>query len=117
MLSTDQLITVGQSRATLSGAKEKLCYTSKTLRDHDSKEGFKVHLVEVDEAKRELKQLIDETLAGGEVLITHDHHPLVRLVKAEPEECSVRSIGSARELIEIHPDFDEPLEEFLPYSQ
>lgn len=70
--------------------------------------------VDVDEAKDHLSDLIDEALQGAEVVLTKDNKPVVKLVpvsggKARPV------FGSAHGLIQLSPDFDEPLEDLDQY--
>ncbi|HEV7517107.1 MAG TPA: DUF2281 domain-containing protein [Thermoanaerobaculia bacterium] len=74
-----------------------------------------MHKVDLEQACESLPELIEEALAGGEVLITRDRQPLVRLVAAAPRERKPRTFGSAKGLIKISDDFDEPLEDFRDY--
>jgi len=75
-----------------------------------------MHKVDVEQARDCLPDLIEEAMAGGEVLITRDSQPLVRLVvAATPRERKRRHFGSAKGLIHIADDFDEPLEDFRDY--
>jgi prevent-host-death family protein len=71
--------------------------------------------VDVEQARECLPDLIEEAMAGGEVLITRDRRPLVRLVAAAPRERKERPFGSAQGLVHIADDFDEPLEDFRDY--
>ncbi len=74
-----------------------------------------MHKVDLEEARESLPELIEEAMAGGEVLITRDRQPLVHLVAAAPLERKPRPFGSAKGLIKISDDFDEPLEDFRDY--
>jgi antitoxin (DNA-binding transcriptional repressor) of toxin-antitoxin stability system len=74
-----------------------------------------MHQVEVERASEQLPGLIQEALSGRDVVITQDQRPLVRLVKAAPSALRRRQAGSARGLIAVADDFDEPLEDFGPY--
>jgi len=75
-----------------------------------------MHKVDLEQARECLSELIEETLAGGEVLITRDRQPLVRLVvAAPPRERKERHFGSAKGLVHIADDFDQPLEDFREY--
>ena len=71
--------------------------------------------VEVDEAKEHLSDLIDEALQGIEVVLTKDKKPVVKLVPVSDQEARP-VFGSARGLIWLSPDFDEPLEDFVQYQ-
>jgi prevent-host-death family protein len=71
----------------------------------------KINLVE---ASKNLPALIEAAIDGEEIVITKDNQPVVKLtpvlsVKRRP------LFGSAKELITISDDFDEPLEDFKDY--
>ena len=70
--------------------------------------------VTAEEAKARLTDLIAEAIKGETVLITQNGHDAVQLVPVEQEERRPR-FGSAKGLITIADDFDEPLEEFKEY--
>ena len=70
--------------------------------------------VTISEAAQKLPDLIDAALRGEEIIITDGDRPLVSLtpttsIKPRPK------FGSAKGLIEISDDFDEPLEDFKDY--
>lgn len=71
--------------------------------------------VEVEQAREQLPDLIEEAMRGSEVIITRDHLPLVQLVEVRPPERRRRRPGSARGPITIADDFDAPLEDFCEY--
>ena len=70
-------------------------------------------MVQVDfyQAKERFLEIIEHILNGEDVLIERDDQPLVRLTSATVEK-KQRIFGSARGLIQIAPDFDEPLADF-----
>jgi prevent-host-death family protein len=73
-----------------------------------------VKIVNIHEAKTHLSRLIEEALAGEEIVIARGNQPVVRLVlveSARPE----RSLGWAKGLIRIAADFDAPLDDFAGY--
>ena len=70
--------------------------------------------IDVNQAKQQLPQLIEQALGGNEVIITKSGQPIVRLV-AITKRRHQRQFGSARGLIEMSDDFDEPLEDFRDY--
>lgn len=75
-----------------------------------------MHQVNVEEAKTHLTDLIDAAVNGEEILITKDEQHVVRLVpvsKAKPRP----QFGSAKGLITISDDFDEPLADFDEYMK
>jgi antitoxin (DNA-binding transcriptional repressor) of toxin-antitoxin stability system len=73
-----------------------------------------MHQINIDEAKSNLPDLIDAAINGEEVVIAKDDQHVVRLVpisrtKPRPQ------FGSAKGLISMSDDFDEPLEDFADY--
>jgi prevent-host-death family protein len=81
------------------------------------KRGFiTMHQVDLDEAKSHLPDLVEAAIKGEEVVITKDDQPVVKLVpialtKPHPQ------FGSAKGLITMSEDFDEPLEDFDEYMR
>ena len=70
----------------------------------------------IKDAQDHLQQLIDDAQHGKEILIQDDNAQTVQLVPvAAPEKGQPRKPGSARGLIEMSPDFDEPLDDFKDY--
>lgn len=73
-----------------------------------------MHNVKLDEAQTRLSDLINAAVQGETVLITNDNQQVVRLVPiSEPRR---RQFGSAKGLISITDDFDDPLPEFDEYK-
>jgi antitoxin (DNA-binding transcriptional repressor) of toxin-antitoxin stability system len=71
--------------------------------------------VTIHEAKTHLSRLIQQALAGEEIVIAKGQRPLVKLV-ALPEARPQRRIGQARGVVlYMADDFDEPLPEFEGY--
>ncbi|NWF59772.1 MAG: type II toxin-antitoxin system prevent-host-death family antitoxin [Fischerella sp.] len=72
--------------------------------------------VDIVKASKSLSELIEAVIGGEEVIITRENQPLVRLVvisetKPRPQ------FGSAKNLIVMSEDFDEPLEDFNEVSR
>lgn len=67
--------------------------------------------ITLTEASQHLSDLIEAALRGEEIVITKDEQPVVKLVPFKRG----RRAGSAKGLIEISDDFDEPLEDFKDY--
>ncbi len=67
--------------------------------------------VEVEQAREQLTDLIEEAMRGSEVVITRGHLPLVRLVEVRAAKRRRRRPGSAKGLITIADDFDAPLDD------
>lgn len=71
--------------------------------------------VDLNQAKDRFLELVELAASGEEVLISRKDEPLVRLTSvAQPRK--QRRFGSAKGLIEIGEDFDEPLDDFEEYS-
>ncbi len=70
----------------------------------------------VDDARIRLDDLIEAALRGEEVVITTDsaqHQRIVRLVADQSSKRRLpREFGSAKGMLVVPDDFDEPLEEF-----
>lgn len=74
-----------------------------------------MHEVDVKQAKQHLPELIEQTISGEEVVITKGGQPVVKLVAISKGKRQ-RQFGSARGLIKISDDFNEPLEDFEEYT-
>ncbi len=72
--------------------------------------------IELTQAQHELPQLIEAALHGADVIITRGDAPVVRLVPILGEKPQPQ-FGSAKGLISLAEDFDEPLEDFREYMQ
>lgn len=72
--------------------------------------------VSLDDAKKKLSDLIDAAVNGDEVVITKEDRPVVKLVPVAGRKAQPR-FGSARGLITMSDDFDEPLEDFGEYMK
>ena len=75
-----------------------------------------LHQVDLEEAKSHLADLIDIALGGDEVIITIDNQPVLKLVPVTISK-KPRKAGSAKGLITMFEDFDEPLEDFKEYME
>lgn len=65
---------------------------------------FNIHM-----AKAHLSELVQQALLGEEVIIARDNKPLVKLVVVRPPQ-GRRRLGSAKGLLTMTDDFNEPLE-------
>jgi antitoxin (DNA-binding transcriptional repressor) of toxin-antitoxin stability system len=70
--------------------------------------------ITVNEASQHLLELIEAALNGEEIIILKDDQPVVKLTPVSPVKHR-RQPGSAKGLITISDDFDEPLEDFRAY--
>jgi antitoxin (DNA-binding transcriptional repressor) of toxin-antitoxin stability system len=86
--------------------------------------------IDLNEAKTRMESLIQSALDGEEVIITENNQPVLKLVRVpeadapnvlyrreSPTAKPRRQSGSARGLISMSDDFDEPLEDFEEYMQ
>ncbi len=72
--------------------------------------------VSAEEAKTQLSQLIAEAVRGESVFITQDGTQTVQLVPVEQPKDRPQ-FESAKGLITIADDFDEPLDDFKEYME
>jgi len=72
-------------------------------------------IVNIHEAKTHLSRLIEEALAGEEIIIARGNQPVVRLVLVESARPQ-RTAGWAKGQVQIKEDFDAPLEDFADYT-
>lgn len=61
-----------------------------------------------------LPELIDSVVNGDEIVFTENDQPVAKLV-AVPQEKPRPKLGSAKGMIFLSDDFDEPLEDFDEY--
>ncbi len=73
-------------------------------------------MLDVDIVKAEncLPELIARSIDGNEVVISRNGKPVVKLVPLTGQKRK-RRFGSAKGLIKMSDDFDEPLEDFQDY--
>ncbi len=70
--------------------------------------------VDLQNAEKRFRELIELAARGGEVIMSEDSEPLVRLASAVKPKFQ-RQFGSAKGLIVMAEDFDEPLEDMSEY--
>ena len=75
-----------------------------------------MHQVNLDEAKTHLPDLVEAVIKGEEIVITKDGQPVVKLVSVSQTK-SRPQFGSAKGLISMSDDFDQPLEDFNEYMK
>lgn len=75
-----------------------------------------MQLVNLADASKHLPELIEAAEGGEEIIITKDEQPVVKLVPVPPvKKRRPAKAGTAKGLITIADDFDEPLEDFKDY--
>ena len=70
--------------------------------------------ITVNEASQHLSDLIEAALGGVEIFIMKDNQPVVKLIPVLPVKIR-RQPGSAKGMVTMTDDFDEPLEDFKEY--
>ena len=70
--------------------------------------------IDLNKFQENLAELVELAAYGEEIVITKNHKPFVKLVPAI-ERKRQRQFGSAKGLIKIAEDFDEPLYDFKEY--
>ncbi len=74
-----------------------------------------MHKISLKEAETCLAKLVKEATNGEEVIITQTDGSAVKLVAA-PSKQPGPKFGSAKGLVKMSDDFDEPLEDFEDYA-
>lgn len=70
--------------------------------------------VDINQAKQNLPELIEKTVTNGEVIITKDGQPVVKMVPLTKTK-KERKFGTAKGLIKMADDFDQPIDDFKEY--
>ncbi|ARV60546.1 DUF2281 domain-containing protein [Nostocales cyanobacterium HT-58-2] len=70
--------------------------------------------ITLTEASKNLAELVEAAMSGEEIVITKDNQPVIKLTPVLPIKRRRRA-GSAKGLVTISDDFDEPLEDFKDY--
>ena len=76
-----------------------------------------MYRIELERAKAEIESVLQTALDGEEIIITQNEQPVLKLVPIPAAKPRRRQSGSARGMITISDDFDEPLEDFAEYMQ
>ncbi len=74
-----------------------------------------MYKISLTEAKSRLAELVKEAVSGEEIIITQQNGSAVRLVPLASDK-PVPEFGSARGLVEMTDDFDEPIKGFENYA-
>jgi antitoxin (DNA-binding transcriptional repressor) of toxin-antitoxin stability system len=72
--------------------------------------------VTIHEAKTHLSRLIQQALAGEDIVIARGQKPLVRLAVVPEAQPQRRLGGASGVILYIHEDFDAPLADFQEYA-
>jgi antitoxin (DNA-binding transcriptional repressor) of toxin-antitoxin stability system len=74
-----------------------------------------MYKVDLKEAENNLAELIESAFSGEDVIITRSDGASFKIVLITKEEPRPK-FGSAKGLIEMSDDFDEPLDDFKEYA-
>ncbi len=72
--------------------------------------------ITLSEASQNLPELIEAALSGEEIIIMKENLPVIKLTPVVPVKRRPK-FGSAKGMITISDDFDEPLEDFKEYME
>ncbi len=75
-----------------------------------------MYQIDLEKAKAQIANLLQTALDGEEIVITQNEQPVLKLLPISAVKSRRRS-GSAKGLMTISDDFDEPLEDFAEYMQ
>jgi antitoxin (DNA-binding transcriptional repressor) of toxin-antitoxin stability system len=74
--------------------------------------------INLAEASKDLSSLLELALKGEEIVILKDDQPVVKLVAIPPiKKRWPAKAGSAKGLVTLSDDFDEPIADFEDYLQ
>ena len=73
-----------------------------------------MQVIDVEEAKTSLGDLLDAVIRGQEIVLTRDAQPVAKLIPLVQRRPRPR-FGSAKGLVHIADDFDAPLADFDEY--
>ncbi|MCC6743366.1 MAG: type II toxin-antitoxin system prevent-host-death family antitoxin [Acidobacteria bacterium] len=75
-----------------------------------------MQLIDIEQAKASLNDLLDAAVRGQEIILTRDAQPIAKIVPFTQERLRPR-FGSARGRIHVAEDFDAPLADFDEYTR
>ncbi len=74
-----------------------------------------IRTIEIPQIQVEWMKLLEAASRGEEVILTRGAQPVAKLVQAKAGEEDLR-YGSAKGLVTIQPNFDDPIEGFEEYQ-
>ena len=74
-----------------------------------------MHQIKLQEIGSRLAELLDEVASGEEVIITRTDGGAFKIISIDPV-MSVPKSGSAKGLVKMTDDFDDPIEGFEEYT-
>jgi len=79
--------------------------------------GVKTMQVSLIEAAASLSDLVEAAINGEEVILLNGDRPVAKIMSIEPQKRRPAKAGSAKGIVWMSDDFDEPLEEFREYME
>ncbi len=72
--------------------------------------------INIPETSKHLPELIEAAIKGEEIILTKDDQPIAKLLPVPPvKKRHPAKTGSAKGLVTIADDFDEPIDDFKDY--
>lgn len=71
--------------------------------------------IDIKKAESCFADLLRQTVAGSDIIITQEGLPIVRLVAVRKKSAQKRQFGSAKGLIRMAEDFDQTPDDFKEY--
>ena len=71
--------------------------------------------IDIKKAETCFADLLRQTVAGSDIIITQEGLPIVRLVAVRKKSAQKRQFGSAKGLIRMAEDFDQTPDDFKEY--
>jgi prevent-host-death family protein len=75
---------------------------------------YKMQNIDINQAKQNFPALIEKIVSDGDVIITKDGQPVVKMVPLTKTK-KERKFGTAKGLIKMADDFDKPIDDFKEY--
>jgi prevent-host-death family protein len=72
------------------------------------------HAIDLNQTQAQLSDLVREAARGEDVILTEGGEPVAKIIPISRAR-GPRVFGSAKGLIQMSDDFDEPLEDFRDY--
>ena len=75
-----------------------------------------VHTIEIPQIQVEWMKLLDAVSRGEEVIITRESEPVAKIVQVAEKSSGRLRYGSAKGLVTMLPNFDDPIEGLEEYQ-
>jgi prevent-host-death family protein len=72
--------------------------------------------IDINDAKDKFQEIVLQAEQGDEIIITKNNKPIVKISPLQEKKFH-RKAGSAKGMIKMSDDFNEPLEEFKEYME